>query len=57
MCRRAKKQEPFDVKPLFLYMSIFGAICGLLFLYLQWVLEDDEPTDAELLAASKVAAS
>ena len=51
----AKKQEPFDVRPIFLYISIFGAACGLLFMYLQWVLEDDI-SDEELLAAAKSSA-
>ena len=49
----AKKQEPLDVRPILLYIAIFGAACALLFVYLQWVLlEDEEPTDEELIAAA-----
>ena len=53
----AKKQEPLDVKPIFLGIAIFGAACALLFVYLQWVLSEDgeEPTDDELLAAASAA--
>ena len=51
-----KKQEPLDVRPIFLGIAIFGAACGLLFVYLLWVLaEDEEPTDEELLAAAAAA--
>ena len=49
----AKKQEPLDVRPILLYIARFGAACALLFVYLQWVLlEDEEPTDEELIAAA-----
>lgn len=49
----AKRQDPIDMKPYFLYMAIFGAACGLLYVYLQWFLaDDDEISDEELAAAT-----
>ena len=50
----AKKQEaPLPLKQLLLSLTIFGAVCGLLYAYLNYVLYDDESefTPEEIAAA------
>ena len=46
----ARKQQ-LPVKQILLAMLAFGGICALLYLYLSYVLDDDEELEAEDLAA------
>ena len=44
----ARKQEIFPAKKVLLSLIIFGAVCGLLYIYLQYVLaEDDDDLEDE----------
>ena len=37
-----KKQEPLPYTRILLWLAIFGAVCGLLYAYLTYVLADDD---------------
>jgi hypothetical protein len=51
----AKKQEPFPVTKIILWLAIFGAVCAILYAYLTYVLADDD--DDDLIAAAAAAAA
>ena len=53
----AKKQEDLPYAKVLLGLTIFGAVCGLLSAYLQWILlEDEEDLELAELAAAAAAA-
>ena len=53
----AKKQGPLPIKPILLYMSIFGIISAILYIILNWILAEDDISDEELLAAAAAGVS
>ena len=54
----AKKQpDPFPAKQILLYLAIFGAVCALLFAYLNYILADDEDDLVDLVPKKKPAAA
>ena len=48
----ARKQgEPYDAKRILAWLSIFGAVSAILYLYLNYILQDDDD-DIDLPAAA-----
>ena len=53
----ARKQDPFPVYKVLLWLAIFGAVCACLYAYLNFVLADDDDLPMAQPAAARTPAA